>query len=326
MKKCFLWLILTTLFQVHSSEWSHRDLSETEKKQDLFVWEKTELAPFNELIVSWDAKRPVQGSYLIQVSLFVTEWSPWLDYAYWGVEDQHTFKERLPEAKTQVYQDAAEILEGHQASGFKVRVIAQKMSSLEKFDTLHACATDWSTHAVSLTVSEGISIDLNVLGLSQIALPDERRLRLCSPTSTTAVIRFLLNDATLSPLVFADKIFDTAFDIYGNWNLNTAQASHELGKPWHCFVARLTSFNQIIDQLSKGHPVIVSVKDPLKGSAIPYKSGHLLVVKGYDATKQEVLCMDPAFPTDQLTHVAYALSDFLAAWSRRGGIAYIFDQ
>ena len=142
-----------------------------------------------------------------------------------------------------------------------------------------------------------------------MALSDERSKRLCSPTSTTAVIRFLSQSSLPSPLSFADSVVDTAFDIYGNWILNTAQASHLLKKPWTCCVVRLTSFDQVIRQLQKGYPVVVSVKGPLNGGATPYESGHLLVIKGYDSEKQEVFCMDPAFPTDELTLVSYDLND-----------------
>lgn len=243
-----------------------------------------------------------------------------------GAHDQHTFKKKLPEASLNVYQDTLEILEGNKAAGFRIRILAKEGASLEHFRTLHVSAIDRSTHRVSALASENVTVDLEVAGLSQIALPDERYLRLCSPTSTTAVIRFLSNSADLSPLEFADNVVDSAFDIYGNWILNSAQAACELGDSWDCCVARLTTFNQIIGQLCKGYPVIVSIKGPLNGSARPYESGHLVVVKGYDSKKREVLCMDPAFPTNEQTHVNYALEDFISAWGRRQGIAYIFDQ
>ncbi len=328
MKKTFFWIILMTILisHIHSNEWMHRSLLEFEKEKNIFFWEETKLNPFDELIVSWDAKRPAQGFYLIQVSLLLTEWSPWLNYAFWGAHDQYTFKEYLPESNLQVYQDVAEVLKGYKANGFRIRVIAQENASLEQFRTLHICATDRSTHKVNSKDSENVFINLGVVGLSQIALADEHCLRLCSPTSTTAVIQFLSNSATLLPSAFANRVIDSTFDIYGNWILNTAQASHELGEPWHCFVARFTTFNQIIDQLRKGYPVVVSVKGPLKGSALPYDLGHLLVVKGYDSENQEVFCMDPAFPTNELTDIKYALSDFLTAWRRRQGIAYVFDR
>jgi hypothetical protein len=311
--------------QGYASELMHRSLLECEKENNTFVWEETQLRPFDELIVSWDAERPLNGSYLIQVSLLTSEWSAWLDYAFWGAYDQYTFKKCLPDVGVQVYQDTVEVLQD-KASGFRIRIIAHESAFLDGFRTLHISAIDRDIHTVSFIPSANVSVNLKINGLSQIALPDERRLRLCSPTSTAAVINFLSCSLPLSPIEFANCVVDSAFDIYGNWILNTAQASHVLGNPWHCFAARLTTFNQIIDQLLKGYPVVVSIRGPLMGSALPYQSGHLVVVTGYDSETQEVFCMDPAFSTDELTHVKYALNEFLTAWSRRQGIAYIFSQ
>lgn len=326
--KTFFWTILMTLFlsQTSASECLHRSLLKSEKKNHSFVWEETQLAPFDELIVSWDAERPLQGAYLIQLSVLTSEWSPWLDYAFWGAHDQHTFKHALSDLGIEVFQDALEVLNGNQARGFKIRVLANDGASLKGFRTLHISATDRSTHTVSFIPTENVFVHLDVKGISQITLPDERRLRLCSPTSTTAVIQSLSGSPNPSPIEFANAIVDSTFDIYGNWILNTAQASHFLGQSWHCSVARLTTFNQVIDQLMKGSPVVVSIRGPLKGSALPYESGHLVVVTGYDSKNQEVFCMDPAFPADHLTHVKYDLHEFLNAWSRRKGIAYLFEQ
>ena len=325
--KVFLWIIfLIGFFQMYASELMHRSLLEYEKKNNTFVWEETQLSSFDELIVSWNAERPESGFYLIQVSLFISAWSPWLDYAYWGTNDQYTFKNDLPDLGIQVYQDIIKVLRDNKATGFRVRIIAKEKEALDGLRTLHISAIDRSTHTVNFTPSENVSVNLKVMGLSQIALLDERRLSLCSPTSTTAVINFLSDTLPLSPLEFASYVVDSAFDIYGNWILNTAQASHLLGKSWECFVARLTSFNQIVDQLGKGYPVVVSIRGPLKGSALPYESGHLVVVTGYESKNQEVLCMDPAFPTDDLTHVKYPLNEFLTAWSRRQGTAYLFNH
>lgn len=324
--KTFFWAIFMIIFsQACASDLMHRFLLESEKKNNTFAWEETQLNPFDELIVSWNAERPLNGSYLIQVSLFTSKWSPWFDYAFWGAYDQYTFEKNLPDSRIQVYQDVIEVLRDDKATGFRIRVIANEKASLDGLRALHISAIDRSMHAVNFTSIENVSVDLDVTGLSQIVLSDERYFRLCSPTSTTAVIKFL-SGSTLSPIEFANSVVDSAFDIYGNWILNIAQASHVLGKSWHCFVARLNSFNQIIDQLMKGYPVVASIKGPLLGSALPYESGHLVVVTGYDSKNQEVFCMDPAFPTDDLTHVKYPLNEFLTAWSRRQGMAYIFDQ
>ena len=315
-------------FQVSASQLLHRNLLEEEKTKGLFIWEETLLTPFDELIISWEAERPSNGSYLIQASLFTTDWSPWLDYACWEAFDQYTFKKCSPDFGVQVYQDIVEVLGDNKASGFRVRLIANEEASLEKFRVLHASAIDRKRHAVSSTVFfDNKVVKLEFPGLSQMTLGLSlvENSRLCSPTSTTAVIRFLSRCIDLSPVKFAAAILDSTFDIYGNWILNTAEAAHVLGKSWHCYVAHLTKFDQIIDKLIQGYPVVVSVKGPLKRAALPYESGHLLVVTGYDPETQEVYCMDPAFSTNALTHVRYSLTDFLTAWGRRQGVAYIFE-
>ena len=325
--KMFFWTMFMLFFsQAFCSEILHRSLQGEEKKASEFIWEERQIAPFDELLVSWDAERPSSGSFSLQVSLWIDTWSPWLDYAFWGPEDQYTFKQDLLEFGVRVYQDAVEVLEQGKATGFRIRVLANDQASLTGFRALHISAIDRSRHSVNFTPVQDLFIELPVAGLSQMALPDERNHRLCSPTSTTAVINFLSDNLNVSPLDFANSIVDSAFDIYGNWILNTAQASHWLGKSWHCFVARLTSFNQIIEQLIKGYPVVVSVKGPLPGGALPYASGHLVVVTGYDSKNQEVICMDPAFPSNDLTHIRYPLNEFLNAWKMRQGIAYLFHH
>jgi hypothetical protein len=293
-----------------------------------FVWEQCTSQPFNELIVSWDAHRPTQGAYLIRLSVFTQTWSPWLDYAYWSSTDQYTFHQQNSDFQIQTYQDSLECLQDTQATRFRIYIEAQGMQDLQDLRCVHACATHMKTHQLVATnpLTCTSLINLQVPKISQMALADLRKSRLCSPTSTIAVVKFLTQQDSLSALKYADEVVDTAFDIYGNWILNTAQAAHYLGPPWQCYVARLNNFQLVLNQLAKGFPVIVSVRGPLSGSAMHYESGHLLVVKGFDPISKKVICMDPAFPSDDETYVAYPLDDFSAAWKRRGGISYIFDH
>jgi hypothetical protein len=324
MKKALLSLMTTLTFNLCASQISHHSMTEKAQIESSYIWQEDHLQLFDELIVSWDAQRPEKGSYTIAVSLFNKTWSPWLDYAFWGVENQYTYDQYDAEGTFKTYQDAVEMLNGEKATGFKICIKANDGASLEPFRNLHACTTALKEHLVSEGDRESAFIELPVIGLSQIALPDERNMRLCSPTSTTAVINFLSPTLQVDPLTFADAIRDSAFDIYGNWVLNTAQASYLLGPTWSCYVARLTSFDQILQHLNKGIPVVVSVKGPINGGADPYASGHLIVVRGYDPESQKVLCMDPGFPQDQLTLMNYSLEDFMTAWRRRSGIVYLF--
>lgn len=298
-------------------------LNDADKQKEVFIWQVRDLKPFDELIISWNARRPHAGAYLLQASLYTSEWSPWIDYAYWGSRRQHTFKENNLSAFIKNTQDVLTV-SGITATGFKARVIAQENASLKTFRAMYASPIDRRNHAMDKTTSSRKTIKLDLQGISQFSSPSEYNPRICSPASMTSVLRYLQKQTVLTHIDFADQVWDSNFDIFGNWILNIAQASHILGENWRCAVAHFHSFDQIYDLLQDGLPVVVSVKGPLSGSALPYSSGHLLAVKGYDAEKRAVICMDPAFPENDLTHVEYPLEDFLNAWSRRSGITYVF--
>ena len=166
------------------------------------------------------------------------------------------------------------------------------------------------------------SINLPVPPISQMLLAHPRARHLCSPTSTSAVVNYL-KGTSIKPIPFSSHVHDNVHDIYGNWVLNTAHAAALLGKPWHCWVQRLYGFDELYEQLKKGIPVVVSIKGPLEGAPLPYEEGHLIVVKGYDASKKHVLCMDPAYPTHAETSAAYPYESFMDAWGRRR-LAYFF--
>lgn len=289
------------------------------------VWEQKEMAPFTEMILSWNAKRPRQGEYLIYVKVKTPTWSPWLLYACWGAEEQTSFHNTTEQAPVRVYQDAVELLAGNQATGFQVKVEANEGASLQDFYSIHVYTNGKEASSQSFP-NEVDTIQLPVAGLSQMTLAHVRSKDLCSPTSTASVVRYLSQKKTVDPVSFAQNVWDKNFNIFGNWVLNVAQASHELGPNWHCWVQRLDHFMDIYSQLRQGFPVVVSVRGPLSGSALPYAQGHLITVIGYDVKQRQVICMDPAFPSDEKTLVGYPLSEFVEAWSRRGKIAYLFTK
>lgn len=289
-------------------------------------WKEENLSPFNELIVSWNATRPAKGKFLFYVSVKIDHWSPWLLYASWGSHEQLSFSNTAQQASVHVFQDALEVMEGKTATGFQIKIISDDGADLSNIHSLHVYTNSDRSKELQKTPSNLTSIYLKVPGLSQMALNHVRHSDLCSPTSTTAVTRYLSNDYTIDPLLFAQNIWDSGFDIYGNWVFNVAQASTHLGQRWNCWVERLHGFNDIYSYLKQGTPVIVSIKGPLPGSALPHSKGHLLAVIGYDSLNQKVICMDPAFPTDSETQVSYDLSDFIEAWNRRGNVAYVFKN
>jgi len=315
----FLLITVTLLSSLHCTEVHHRVIKSSDSSSEL-IWNNQETMPFSEMIVSWSGQRPLHG--LIKLSVSVrnnADWSPWFDYAVWGKSEQHLFN-------FQPYKDIDQFLKGKKSTGFRVRIEGHDGASIRSLRALHVSTTDPSTHHISTEIPSKSSRILDVPPVSQIALDHPDSTRICSPTSTAAAVSFLLNIPQVDPLSFAEKVREQISRIYGAWALNTAQASHTLGSAWYCYVARCSHLNQIIDQLNEGYPVVVSIQGPITGGARPYESGHLIVIRGYDAQQKKILCMDPGFPDNDATYVSYNVDDFLNAWKRRKGMAYMITK
>lgn len=290
------------------------------------VWREEELPPFDELMITWNAARPVEGKYLFSVRVKTDKWTPWLLYASWGSENQASCHSATSEAPVRVYQDVLEVKEGSKATAFQIQIVPEGQATLDQIRGLYVYTNSDKAEDPQQTLPYSSPVHLPLKGLSQMTLNHIRHRDLCSPTSTTAVVRYLSNKTEIDPIHFAEKAWDGGFNIFGNWVFNVSQAAAELGPSWDCWVERLSGFDAIYRRLHLGIPVIISVRGPLPGSAEPYAKGHLMVVIGYEPQEQKVICMDPAFPSDEQTVVRYALSDLLQAWNRRGRVAYIFSN
>lgn len=298
---------------------------ELSPEQKSYTWTHPSIEPFNEMLVSWNALRPLKGQYVILVSVLHRNWSPWLLYAVWGSHGQYSFHETTPHSPVHTFQDQVELLDDEQATGFRIRIEACEGAALDQFISLFACTTQIGAPK-QIFPPPAASIELPVKGLSQLCLTHPRSTSFCSPSSVTSVIHYHVNTSVLNPSDFAREVYDSGFDIYGHWPFNTAQSFVELGPPWQTCCARMAGFDSIINILKEGFPVIVSLKGHLTGSCMPYAAGHLIVVRGYDAPSQSVLCMDPAYPADEQTLTSYPLNEFMQAWGNRSNLAYIIKE
>ena len=292
--------------------------------QKTYTWVYPHLQAFDELLLSWNADRPLIGQYVILVSVYAAEWTPWLLYAVWGSEYQFSFHDTTSKSPVRSYQDQIELLEGCTATGFRIRLEACGGAALSGFYSLYACTSLIKSPLSNCLPRSASSLHLAIPGLSQLALNHPRSTSLCSPVSTTAAISYLHSHYPSDPLKFAKGVYDAGFDIYGNWSFNIAQAFVELGFKWKCWFARAAGFEQIWHYLKQGLPVVVSVKGFLTGSPLPYQNGHLIALKGYNPFKRKVLCMDPAFSSDEETHAEYCFDEFMQVWGRRRYLTYFF--
>ena len=280
-----------------------------------YTWEETELQPFDQLIVSWNGKKPLTGSWKLSTQIFQDgSWQSLQPYMSWAGAEQGSFNTSS--------QDTIDIPKEAIATGFRVTVEGLDGADLRALLALHAYTKESAAPSNDYQIEKTVQLD--VAPISQIALQDPISERICSPTSTLATIRFLQQSQVSDPLAFAAAVFDKPANIYGNWVLNTAEAASMLAPNYRCYAARKVPFQTILDQLQKGFPSVVSIKGPIEGGARPYLGGHLLVVTGFDPSTKRVSVMDPAFPTDVECRHFYALENFLEAWGRRGQTAYLF--
>ncbi len=249
-----------------------------------YIWEEKKTMPATEFVLSWNALRPRQGYYSFYVRLKRKSWTDWRKVAEWGSDIQKSFfEERRIEQKIRLLPEEARVI-----TAFQVKIIACKGALLRDVDALHACLC--YEEKCRIVKPSRVLDSILVAGVprqSQMTLPIEhaQARRICSPTSTSMVLSYFLNDkgkkgdrCVVDPLDFAALAYDQGNDIYGNWALNVSAAYDVGGGKVRSYVAHLDSFNQLYDYLLQGTPVVVSVKGPLRGGAAPYKAGHLLVV------------------------------------------------
>jgi Peptidase_C39 like family len=293
-------------------------------EQKNYTWSVSKTFPFDELLISWNAHRPIKGHYVILSRVWIqSKWSPWLLYAVWGTHEQFSFHDTTSAAPVHSFQDQVEVLDDQTASGFCIRVEACNGACLASFYDLYAGISLLKSPKQSYPKPLHSFPPLTVPNISQLCLSHPRASSFCSPTSTTAVIQYLASKQ-LHPVQFAKKVYDSGFDIYGNWSFNIAQAFVELGQKWRCFCARMSKIEWLWDSLRRRVPVVISVIGTLPKTLRPYSSGHLIVIKGYDAQTEEFLCMDPAFPSNDETSIAYPWDELMQAWERRHYLAYFF--
>jgi hypothetical protein len=149
----------------------------------------------------------------------------------------------------------------------------------------------------------------------------------CSPTSVSMVMAYWAR-ATKHPewdvdvAAVADGVYDPVYDGCGNWPFNVAFASeHGLAG----FVRQLPSLAEVETLVSRGIPVIASIAvkpGELDGTPYPKTEGHLLVIRGFNASG-DVIVNDPYGQPGEIRRV-YRRAQFEHVWQGgSNGTVYI---
>lgn len=304
------------------------------KSEPTIVWTEKKCPKFHELILSWNARKPACGSYTFFISCLIRgEWTSWKRYASWGKEDHLTYSKNVS-PRLHTLHVRAMVPNPYVATGFRVRVQANDGADIKNVAALF-CST--SHEGKFIPESGPLNFDtVRINGIepqSQMQLNHQRKTDLCSPTALSVLINYLAKHFAKSPTrkpsdtaKFADQIHDQALNIYGSWPLNVAQAYEELGGKFYFRIARLNSFRDIYDHLKQNIPVVVSIRGPIAGGALPYLNGHFILIAGWNKQHQRVLCIDPAFRTAKRAKTSYAIDEFLRAWERSRRLSYVAQR
>lgn len=149
----------------------------------------------------------------------------------------------------------------------------------------------------------------------------------CSPTSMSMVLAYWGIDVPVPDA--ADATYDYVYDGNGNWPFNTAWAgSNTLAKygSIEAYVTRLSSMAQVEEWIKAGVPVVMSYAfsaGELPGTPIASSSGHIMVIRGFDADGN-VIVNDPAASSDVGVRIVYDRAKLESLWlTHPGGTVYL---
>lgn len=310
----------------HSKKFS-QDMCLHNTVKKAFVFEKTSVIPFTQLVFSWNVLRPRRGyfSFSAQVHDVTTKkWGDWHHMADWGNGVQKTYA-RESNGISSYAHVRLEVDAKKGSDGFRIKIEAHNGAFLNTLHGLFATTSDYGAFLPEsageiMPNMESVIIE-NVPKVAQFALDHKDNNRICSPVSCSMVAGYISGNE-FDPLAFAAGVFDDGLSVYGSWACNVAHAFDVCKASTYFFVKRCNSFIDIHQQLVQGLPVVVSVRGDLPGAFKPFPSGHLMVIIGWDKETGEVICNDPAAERHEDVVKRYALENFLRAWERSYRLSY----
>lgn len=314
---------------LHTKRFAPKELSHIQHK-DQVSFVNINTPAFTQLILSWNAAPLEAGHYSFYVQARSRKTKKWLESHHlmdWGAGIAQSYDRQGH--KSQGCHVRLEV--PSYADGYRVKIRARNGADITALRALFVNIADMKKFTEPYPeVKErlpSVMVDA-VPQYSQMVLDHPRAPHMCSPTSLSMLLGFVFQQS-INPLDIAQGVYDVGLGTYGSWPFNAAFAysvSHqqfpETNVP-HWAVTRLASFQDLHAHLSRGIPLMVSVRGFIPGAAKPYPSGHLLVPIGYDAHHNKVICHDPAFESDSKVKTSYDLEPFLQAWGRSRNLAIV---
>lgn len=283
---------------------------------------------FSELVASWNVDTPVESEVELLIKVGVgDEWSQWFSYGKWSHRGQRGSVKGQKDEIGKLSIDTLEILNDKFSNGIMYSIELtredEKSPSPRVRNIFLALKLKEDTKKVFALKKEEYLVDLHVPERSQMIVPEIGNV-ICSPTSLSMVLEYY--GLSFDTEKVAENVLDKEANIYGNWSYNVAYGGT---KAKYSYVARFSSVDDIKIKISKGIPVVASIKtkseDTLIGAPQTYPYGHLIVIRGFKEKDGEeyIIVNDPAAPEVETVRREYKVSDFEKAWNK---IVYIISQ
>ena len=311
---------------------------------------------FEQALLSWNVECPANTGVCVELRVRAAidaPWSPWLYLGDWGspvpsplaIERQNEHLERAevddPKASLHLLQrdDTLQKCVAFEGGAVDVDVFksekrwAQAQFRVSVEGTEQAWKERIRVRRVSLCFSRKSDAPAPEFVLTDAA---QRRLatpfrsqrterpeiagRICSPTSIAMLLEH--RGLRVDTLAAAERIYDAAHDIYGNWT-RAIQGAYSFGAPG--YLARFSDWNEVAALIAQGTPIAISIaakEGELDGAPYPKTSGHLLVLCGFDE-RGDVYVNDPAAGTPELGQLTYRRDQLERVWMARGGTSYV---
>ena len=286
--------------------------------------------PWNQLVVSWNAKVP-SGTFLKVEASAISSGvqTKFYNLGNWSLENK-----MLPRASVRGQNDAdgsvdtdTLVLHGL-ADAAQIRVTLGGTNGrppLLKFLGLSFANTIVAT-AVRRPNRAAWGKIVSTPERSQHGYPDEKGW--CSPTSLSMVLSRWAQvlqrpEMDLTVPQVAAAVYDNDFEGTGNWPFNTAFAGSFDGM--RSYVTRFDEISEVENWIAAGIPVILSARwDWLAPGRPPDSVGHLIVCIGF--TKDgDVVANDPAtrFERGEIVRRIYKRENVIQAWMNSHNTVYL---
>lgn len=290
------------------------------RKGDTLESAPVKVAPFNELIPSWNVSQPASSSVVVEVRVRrpTGGWTPYFNFGTWRAAGPRSSPVARTTSDGTVNTDTLTLPFRSTAFQYRLTLGTGSQLNLLSFNTSDTALRLRDQGRVSPGAAWGTV--LNVPRLSQMIYPNGGEIW-CSPTSVSMLLGFWRRPVQVPDA--ARSTYDPVYDAFGNWPFNTAYAATQ---GLQAFVTRMGSLRDAEAYLQQGLPLAVSVRfrtGELPGSPIPSSSGHVMVLIGFDAQGDPVL-NDPAANSDNEVRRSYPRAVFERLWlTHSGGMAYV---